>query len=691
MILVEREGEFATLHALFADSLRARSRVAIISGGVATGKTSLLRALGEKAADSGAVFLSAVASPLEGQVPLGVVEQLFRSPGAPTAGTERFTRWLEAQVLPGPGTAVDLRGLWEILRDLAEHQPVVVGIDDIHHADEASLQCLLYLLRRLRSARLLTVLTECPRSRAANAPLQGEFLREPQSRQIRLEPLSRAGVTTLLARHLDSATARYLAPHFHQASAGHPMLVHTLIEDYLSGSRLAEPEAGSEPVAGEAFSRAVLSFLHRHQAPVMEVARAIAIMDSPTPLPLLGSLLDLDSVSTAQAVSTLAAAGILADGTFRHGAIQAAVVDGIPPDLRRSLHDRVAELLHAEGGSASEVAAHLVASDHHKSPWAISIIQEAAEQALADDDLTTGIHYLMTAQRHCGDRRQRSAIASALADAEWRVDPSRALRHLPDVLDEELLVDHASLPVTSLLWHGRVPEALGLLDTLERRPDAAPGLDTPRVWLSYLYPEHFRLGTTAGDLDDDEVTALVSELLNGDQTTSLTFAESILERFRLNHKTLAPLSIALAALIDNDRLDSAATWCDALVEESVARRSPTWRALFTALRAMVHFRQGNLAAAEQRAEAALNLISPKGWGVMVGLPLACLILTRTAMGRFQQAADLLDIDVPEAMFRTPMGLHYLYARGRHHLAVGRFHAALHDFRACGQLTDQWGV
>jgi DNA-binding CsgD family transcriptional regulator len=66
-------------------------------------------------------------------------------------------------------------------------------------------------------------------------------------------------------------------------------------------------------------------------------------------------------------------------------------------------------------------------------------------------------------------------------------------------------------------------------------------------------------------------------------------------------------------------------------------------------------------------------------------------MATTAMGRHADADVYLDIPVPDAMFRTPCGLHYLEARGLHHLAVDRLHAALSDFQMCGSLMSSWGL
>jgi DNA-binding CsgD family transcriptional regulator len=114
-----------------------------------------------------------------------------------------------------------------------------------------------------------------------------------------------------------------------------------------------------------------------------------------------------------------------------------------------------------------------------------------------------------------------------------------------------------------------------------------------------------------------------------------------------------------------------------------------WQAMLLTIRAAAELRRGGLAAAEVAAQHALTVISHKCWGVAIGAPLACVLLAQTAMGRLSDAAAYLSVPVPEATFRTPFGLHYLRARGRHYLATGRLRAALGDFQACGEMLDNW--
>lgn len=95
-------------------------------------------------------------------------------------------------------------------------------------------------------------------------------------------------------------------------------------------------------------------------------------------------------------------------------------------------------------------------------------------------------------------------------------------------------------------------------------------------------------------------------------------------------------------------------------------------------------------AAEKHARVALARISPVGWGVAVGLPISVLVLATTAAGKHEDATTHLGMAVPEAMFQTPCGAHYVQARGRHRLATGHPLAALRDFETCAELVRRWG-
>ncbi|EFE65509.1 regulatory protein [Streptomyces viridosporus ATCC 14672] len=75
----------------------------------------------------------------------------------------------------------------------------------------------------------------------------------------------------------------------------------------------------------------------------------------------------------------------------------------------------------------------------------------------------------------------------------------------------------------------------------------------------------------------------------------------------------------------------------------------------------------------------------------VGGPLGTLVGCATEAGRFADADRWLAYPVPAGTFHTPIGAHYLAARGRHHHAAGRAASAIADLRRCGKLLRSWDM
>jgi hypothetical protein len=106
---------------------------------------------------------------------------------------------------------------------------------------------------------------------------------------------------------------------------------------------------------------------------------------------------------------------------------------------------------------------------------------------------------------------------------------------------------------------------------------------------------------------------------------------------------------------------------------------------------MVSLRQGDVLMAERHARSALGLLPAESWGIAVGLPLSAAVMSAAARGDVEQAEALLGLPVPDEMFHTPCGLHYIYARGWYYLSMGRPQAALCEFELCGRLMAEWGI
>jgi DNA-binding CsgD family transcriptional regulator len=703
MNLVEREDELAELTGMFEESRRGRGKIALVSGSVTTGKTTLLHAFAERVEAADGLFLGASASLAERGMALGVMSQVFAGVRPSIGESDHLTRLLDEGALgvvlyeadsPGvdDGLVPVAHGLWKALRDLASRRPVVLGIDDVHYADAHSLQCLMYFARRIGSARVMVVLCESTRAHPAHPVIQAELMRHPGHINIRLAPLTATAVATMLSDGLDDETARRLAPEVHRVSGGNPLLVRALLEDQRSHTR---KETG-ELVIGDTFSRSVRSCLYRCDVTVLNIARGLAVLDEPRSASVVGRLFGISANAAQAAMETLEDTGLLDGGAYRHEAARAAVLNGMAPEEYAALHTRAARLLHDDGAPAMAVARHLIAGQPVDAPWVVSVLQDAAEQALFEEELDLAIRFLRMAQQACRDECRQVAITSALANAEWRVDPSAVRRHLPylttAVRERRLSTREGNAVVGYLLWHGRLDEALQALEEL--KPDANTERDI-RSLVSCVFPGQIEAGRppilasvdTAGgngaDPADESVHRAEDDLLRR--------AEEIFQGAWLEEMTIVSIAAAPAVLSFATWMDKAAAFCELLLKQEPAGHTPLWHGLFRAIRSTLDLRQGKLVTAREHALGAFALLPPKSWGVFLGVPLGSMILASTLMGRYDEAATYLRVVAPEAMMKTPCGLHYIHARGRYHLATGRFHAALNDFLTCGELVDRWNM
>lgn len=718
MQLVDRAEELRVLEELFNRCTRSAGSVAVVSGGVAVGKTQLLLTFADSVVGLGATVLQAACSRMETGLPLAMVSQLFQSTCLSPEGEKRVARLLGegastetlADSQPGAADRLLARVMFDlhaVLMELAEHRPLVIGIDDVQHGDALSLRFLLYFISRLRSARVMVVMNELECQHQTDPLFHAELLSYPHCRRIRLRPLSADGVAKVLTGSLDGAAD--LAPLYHTISGGNPLLVRALIEDRAGvDTRLT----GDDVAAGDAFDEAVVNSLHRAGTGSIEVARALAVLGDAGSAEQVGYLLDQPPAAVDQVVHTLEIAGLLAAGRFRHRMVRAAVLDGMDQAERAELHRRAAGARFAAGAPGTEIAEHVIAGGLTEDEWLLPVLRAAAEQALGDNRPDLAVKCLELACQCCPDERQLAEIRALLALVEWRVEPAKALRHVPELAvalrQGHLRGPQATAPFRFLLWQGRFDEVRCLLDRVVGWGENGPGHDIEaelriiRHWLACTYPQ---LLGSMGQAQPERATdgalpatisqelraaAVLSRVLGGGaDDDSVGGAEQVLQSFRIDDVTFEPVQQALLALIYADRVDSAAAWCDIFLKETADRRAPTWRALLAAVRAEVAIRQGDLPTAEHYAQCALNKISPRSWGVAIGLPLSCLLLARTEMGRYDEAADQVSQPVPAVMLETRFGLHYLRSRGHYYLATNRPRAALGDFLACGELMTAW--
>ncbi|MBV1938720.1 AAA family ATPase [Streptomyces sp. BV286] len=716
MLFVERDEELHTLRRLLSDAAAGHGRAVLISGAITSGKTALLDALSHQAADSGALHLAATGSKAERALQLGVMDQLFHSGSLPPAMAARATQLVTVEALLPGESELESRTLRQpeahrvnrictLLQELSEERPIVLTVDDTHYMDSASWQVLLYLQRRIRSARILLVLTTRQQQGHGHSPWHFEFTRYPHQR-LRLRMLSKQGVADLAGRYLPPAEADQFAGSLHQFSGGNPMLVRALLEDSAAGP-LAE---GGRPEAPEntAFAQAVVECLHRCEAPLRSVAHALAVLGDSASEDRLSRLSGLTPTTVSQVLVALDSAGIV-EQSFRHPAAAPAVLASLDACTRSSLHLRAAELLREDGALAWQVAVHLVEAQSVGVGWAIDTLLEAARQALSSDRQDLAMQCLALALKGCPDEESRTAVHKALNHIEWRVNPAASSRHLPPlyqaVRDGRLKGKEAVSVVQHMLWTGG-PQAQNAFEEVSAQlshPADAPALAQLQLTHQWLYGlRHPRAGSTGTDREVQPLhelrtaggslwsraAAVLSASMRSEAERVVDESERLLRSCQVGDETLEVIASSVATLTVAGRLDRAAGWCDALIQETQRTNARTWEALFTALRADISLRQGDVSAAAARAGHALTLVPAEGWGVVVGLPLSVQLAAHSAMGDLVAGAATAQIDVPPEMYDTVFGPRYLLARGQFGLTADRVLAAVSDLQQCGAMLRE---
>jgi DNA-binding CsgD family transcriptional regulator/tetratricopeptide (TPR) repeat protein len=326
--LLERAGEFAALVDCLETVQRDSSgRVVVVSGEAGAGKTALLRRFAEKHGQTARVLWGGC-DPLFTPRPLGPLLAV-----AEGAGGE-----LEELVAGGvmPHEVVAALG-----RELGARAPTVFVLEDVHWADEATLDVLRLLARRVDTVPALILVSHRDDELDARHPLRivlGELATSRSLRRLRLAALSPAAVAQLAAPHGVDPDELY------RKTAGNAFFVVEALA------------AGAEHIP-DTVRDAVLARVARLGAPARRLLEAVAIVPPQAELWLLEALAGEEigyvDEALASGVLTTERVGI----AFRHELARLAVEESIALDRRVDLNRRaLAALADPPGSGAPDLA-----------------------------------------------------------------------------------------------------------------------------------------------------------------------------------------------------------------------------------------------------------------------------------------------------------------------------------------------
>ena len=467
MGLLERADQLGALHECAVEvAANARGRVVLVFGEAGIGKTALLRQFRDELPRrvSG---LWGTCDALFTPRPLGPLLE----PAAELGGEPR-------ELVAAGAKPFDVAvALVEALRGIA---PAALIVEDLHWADEATLDVVRVLARQSGDAGLLLVLSYRSDEVHRDHPLRivlGELPSGEAVTRLALETLSRETVGELAAQSgLDTGE-------LYERTAGNPFFV-------------TETLAGGSTLIPETVRDAVHARIARLSPDARALLDAVAIVPQRAEVWLLEALTDgaLDALDECMRSGVLRAE---ADGVvFRHELARLAVEESLPPDRAVALHRRALAAL-ADPALATPDLARLA---HHAEaagdgPAVLRYAPAAGEHAAALGSPREAQHHYWRALRFAAgiEPEARAELLERFADHAYLSDMrSEAV----DALDEAIAIYRRSGDVLRegvalgrrvrlLSCIGRTHEALVTaresVRLLELEP---PGVDLARAYSS---------------------------------------------------------------------------------------------------------------------------------------------------------------------------------------------------------------
>jgi DNA-binding CsgD family transcriptional regulator/tetratricopeptide (TPR) repeat protein len=332
MELLERTQFLATLAEYAAEARRGDGRLVLVSGESGMGKTVLLEAFQQRLPE--ARWLWGSCDGLLTPRPLGPLFDISAQLGGGFAelcdgGAPRdrlFTGFLAELGPPAPFT--------------------VAVIEDVHWADEATIDLLSFLGRRLGRIPALLLATYRDDELPPDHPFRmvlGDLATQRATRRMRLPPLSEEAVRQMVGqRDVDAAELRRI-------TGGNPFYVSEMLE-------------AGWPSVPPTVRDAVGARLARASAGTRRAVETAAVNGARADRSVLAWILEDSQGSADECLAT----GILVpDGTglrFRHELSRMAVEAGIPPHRQTELHARLLARLEAAGADPVLLAHHAEAA-----------------------------------------------------------------------------------------------------------------------------------------------------------------------------------------------------------------------------------------------------------------------------------------------------------------------------------------
>jgi class 3 adenylate cyclase/tetratricopeptide (TPR) repeat protein len=309
--LLERDDATSALAESLGDVARTRrGRLVSVTGEAGVGKTSLLRRFCAEQHDALRLVWGAC-DPLFTPRPLGPLVDVAEATGG------ELLHVVDEGAKPQAVAAA-------LIRELAVRGPTVLVLEDLHWADEATLDVIALLGRKIETVPALAVLTYRDDELDRRHPLRivlGAFARARALRRVNLTPLSRDALARLAEpRGID-------ADELYRRTGGNP---------FFATEALAAGDAEVPATVREAVLARAASLSSQAEA----LLEAAAVAPPRVPLWLLEALTEGDLDALDECLTSGMLVHSVEGVAFRHELARLAVEDSLSPNRRLALHRR---------------------------------------------------------------------------------------------------------------------------------------------------------------------------------------------------------------------------------------------------------------------------------------------------------------------------------------------------------------